>query len=100
MVPIQVVFSIYTLVLFQCSGPLMGLHGTPRDYAWGPQGLDNIISQMLANLEDNGPPPTEKEKIEGLPIVEVTMEDLHECKCRSPYPKHCILVVCLFVCLP
>ena len=40
----------------------------------GPQELDNIISQMLANLEDNGPPPTEKEKIEALPMVQATAD--------------------------
>lgn len=58
----------------------MGLHGSPNDYAWGPQGLENIISQMLANLEDDGPPPTEKEKLESLPCVEVSESDLKECK--------------------
>ena len=68
------------LYLFLCSGPLMGLHGSPSDYAWGPQGLENIISQMLANLEDDGPPPTDKEKLEALPTVEVTADDLKECE--------------------
>ena len=57
----------------------MGLHGSPGDYAWGPQGLENIITQMLANLEDNGPPPTEKEKMESLPFEEVTESELQEC---------------------
>lgn len=69
-----------------CSGQLMGMHGAPSDYAWGPQGLDNIISQMLANLEDNGAPPTEKERIEKLPSVLVAVEDLRECEpCTITY---------------
>jgi E3 ubiquitin-protein ligase RNF115/126 len=59
---------------------MMGLHGSPSDYAWGAQGLENIISQMLANLEDDGPPPTKKEKLDSLPSVEVTKEELTECK--------------------
>ncbi len=58
----------------------MGLHGSPSDYAWGPQGLENIITQMLANLEDDGPPPTDKEKMDALPTVEVTAEELRECE--------------------
>ena len=58
----------------------MGLHGSPGDYAWGPQGLEDIISQMLANLEDNGPPPTQKEKLDSLPSVEATAAELKECK--------------------
>ena len=56
------------------------MHGSPGDYAWGPQGLDNIISRLLANLEDTGPPPTEKDKMESLPAINVTAEDLKECK--------------------
>ena len=72
----------------------MGLHGSPSDYAWGPQGLENIISQMLANLEDDGAPPTDKEKLEALPTVEVTAEDLKECELESWFP-YSRLVLCL-----
>ena len=56
------------------------MHGSPGDYAWGAQGLDNIISRLLANLDDSGPPPTEKTKIEELPTVVVSAEDLKECE--------------------
>lgn len=59
------------------------MHGSPGDYAWGPQGLDNIISRLLANLEDTGPPPTEKAKLEALASVSATEEDLKECKSNS-----------------
>ena len=58
-----------------------GLHGAPNDYAWGPQGLDNIISQMLANLEDTGPPPANEDKIKSLPTVEATAEEVKNCEC-------------------
>lgn len=65
-----------------CSGGSDGgrLHGSPADYVWGPQGVDNIISQMLASLEDPGPPPAEKEKIESLPTVEATEDSLKDCE--------------------
>ena len=59
------------------------MHGRSGDYAWGPQGLDNIISQMLTNLEDNGPPPAEGEKIEALPTVSATEEAIKLCERRG-----------------
>ena len=58
----------------------VGLHGTPGDYAWGPQGLDNIITQLLATFEDNGPPPADTKKVEELPFVQATEEDLKPCE--------------------
>lgn len=64
------------LVIGFNSGPV---HGSPSDYAWGPQGLDDIISQMLANLEDSGPPPAKEEKIAELPKIVATKEDLALC---------------------
>ena len=56
------------------------LHGSPADYVWGPQGVDNIISQMLASLEDPGPPPAEKEKINSLPTIEATESSVKDCE--------------------
>lgn len=55
------------------------VHGNSADYAWGPNGLDNVISQLLANLEDNGPPPAEEDKIAALPTVVATEEHLKSC---------------------
>lgn len=80
------------------SGPLMGIHGSPSDYAWGPQGLENIISQMLANLEDDGPPPTKKEKLDTLPVVQATKEELIECKgnCVRQPPLLCYSQISIF----
>ncbi|CAG5115052.1 unnamed protein product [Candidula unifasciata] len=45
------------------------LRGNPADYAWGPNGLDAIISQLLNHLEGTGAPPAQKDKIENLPRV-------------------------------
>lgn len=59
------------------------------DYAWGPNGLDNIITQLLNQLENTGAPPAEKNKIESLPIVTITLEDVEkhsDCAvCREEY---------------
>ena len=38
---------------------------------------------MLANLEDTGPPPAEKDKIDTLPTVEATEEQLKTCELES-----------------
>lgn len=66
------------ILLFLCSsGPV---HSSPGDYAWGPSGLDDIITQMLANLEDSGPPPAKEEKIEAIPKISATAEDITLCK--------------------
>ena len=51
------------------------LHSNPRDYAWGPSGLDNIISQLLTQFGDNGPPPAEQEKIDNLPTISINAEN-------------------------
>jgi len=75
------------------------MHGSPGDYAWGPQGLDNIISRLLANLEDTGPPPTDKEKLEALPAINVTADDLQECKSLKDFEQiFCTQKGLLFLC--
>lgn len=59
------------------------------DYAWGPNGLDNIITQVLSQLEGTGPPPAEKDKVEALPAIQITqkdVEDNQECAvCKESY---------------
>ena len=67
----------------------VGLHGTPGDYAWGPQGLDNIITQLLATFEDSGPPPADTKKVEELPFVQATEEDLKPCELLFSFPVSC-----------
>ncbi|XP_078527410.1 E3 ubiquitin-protein ligase RNF115 [Lissotriton helveticus] len=65
------------------------LHSSPGDYAWGQSGLDAIVTQLLGQLENTGPPPAEKEKISSLPTVTVTQEQVEmnlECPvCKEDY---------------
>lgn len=50
--------------------------GNPGDYAWGREGLDAIVTQLLNQMDSTGPPPVSKEVIDGLPIVEVNEEQV------------------------
>ncbi|XP_012684363.1 E3 ubiquitin-protein ligase RNF115 [Clupea harengus] len=65
------------------------LHSNPGDYAWGQGGLDSVITQLLGQLENTGPPPAEKEMISSLPTVAVSQEQAAcrlECPvCREEY---------------
>jgi len=59
------------------------------DYVWGQNGLDNIITQLLNQLENTGPPPADKAKIDCIPVHITTQEDIDvkaECAvCRCEY---------------
>lgn len=48
----------------------------PADYAWGQQGLDTIVTQLLNQMDNAGPPPLEKEKIDEIPKCEITQEQV------------------------
>ncbi|XP_065276300.1 E3 ubiquitin-protein ligase RNF115 isoform X2 [Emys orbicularis] len=82
------------------------LHSNPGDYAWGQSGLDAIVTQLLGQLENTGPPPADKEKITSLPTVTVTQEQvvcLQTCVTHkvavgffSPYKLMCSLKLKLF----
>ncbi|XP_076259541.1 E3 ubiquitin-protein ligase Iruka-like isoform X1 [Rhynchophorus ferrugineus] len=50
--------------------------GNPGDYAWGREGLDAIVTQLLNQMETTGPPPLSKDVIDALQIVEVTEEQV------------------------
>ena len=52
------------------------LHGDMRDYAWGAGGLDTIITQLLNQLENTGPPPASEQQLHNLPSVKITEEDV------------------------
>ncbi|ELW49744.1 Na(+)/H(+) exchange regulatory cofactor NHE-RF3, partial [Tupaia chinensis] len=60
------------------------LHSNPGDYAWGQTGLDAIVTQLLGQLENTGPPPADKEKITSLPTVTVTQEQVEMTSMFSP----------------
>lgn len=62
------------------------LHSNPGDYAWGQGGLDAVITQLLGQFENTGPPPAEKEKISSLPTVIITQEHT-DCNMECPVCK-------------
>ncbi|KAM7384463.1 hypothetical protein PAMA_011689 [Pampus argenteus] len=53
---------------------MLQLHSNPGDYAWGQGGLDAVITELLGQLENTGPPPAEKEMISSLPTVCISQE--------------------------
>lgn len=65
------------------------LHSNPGDYAWGQGGLDVVISDLLGQFENTGPPPAEKEMILILPTVCITKDQTDrrlECSvCKEEY---------------
>ncbi|KAJ8274078.1 hypothetical protein COCON_G00087030 [Conger conger] len=70
-------------------GPWGILHSSPMDYAWGANGLDAIITQLLNQFENTGPPPADKEKIKSLPTVQITEVHVGSCLecpvCKEDY---------------
>uniref|UniRef100_A0A336MH14 RING-type E3 ubiquitin transferase n=1 Tax=Culicoides sonorensis TaxID=179676 RepID=A0A336MH14_CULSO len=57
-------------------GTPMFFMGNPGDYAWGREGLDSIVTQLLNQMDNTGPPPLEKEKIDELPTVAIDQEQV------------------------
>lgn len=56
------------------------IHGNPGDYAWGPAGLDNIITRLLNQLDDRGSPPAKKELVDALPVVKFSGDNISTSK--------------------
>lgn len=52
------------------------LPGNPGDYAWGREGLDAIVTQLLNQMDSSGPPPLQSDAIQALPLVGVTEEQV------------------------
>ncbi|CAF0811510.1 unnamed protein product [Brachionus calyciflorus] len=52
------------------------LHGDMRDYAWGANGLDSIITQLLNQLENTGPPPASEDQLKNLPQIIINQQDV------------------------
>lgn len=50
--------------------------GNPGDYAWGREGLDAIVTQLLNQMDGTGPPPLTKDKIQEIPIVIITQDQV------------------------
>uniref|UniRef100_A0A3Q3DTG2 RING-type E3 ubiquitin transferase n=1 Tax=Hippocampus comes TaxID=109280 RepID=A0A3Q3DTG2_HIPCM len=68
---------------------MLQLYSNPADYAWGQGGLDTVITELLGQLENTGPPPAEKNMISSLPTVCISQEQTDcrlECTiCREEY---------------
>lgn len=52
------------------------LHGDMRDYAWGTNGLDSIITQLLNQLENTGPPPASEDQLKNLPQLVISQQEV------------------------
>lgn len=52
------------------------LHGDMRDYAWGTNGLDTIITQLLNQLENTGPPPATEDQLKNLPQLVISEQEV------------------------
>ncbi|CAB1456716.1 unnamed protein product [Pleuronectes platessa] len=70
-------------------GPWGMLHSNPMDYAWGANGIDAIITQLLNQFENTGPPPADRERIKTLPTIYIKEEHVGaslECPvCKEDY---------------
>ncbi|XP_065333186.1 E3 ubiquitin-protein ligase Iruka-like isoform X2 [Cloeon dipterum] len=53
--------------------------GNPGDYAWGREGLDAIVTQLLNQMDGTGPAPLAEDKIQSIPSVEVSQEQVDQC---------------------
>ncbi|XP_027141775.1 ring finger protein 115b isoform X1 [Larimichthys crocea] len=62
---------------------MLQLYANPGDYAWGQGGLDAVITELLGQLENTGPPPAQKEMISTLPTVCIAQEQT-DCRLECP----------------
>ncbi|TWW65644.1 E3 ubiquitin-protein ligase RNF115 [Takifugu flavidus] len=56
------------------------------DYVWSQGSLDAVVTELLEQLENTGPPPAEKEMISLLPTVCISQE---QTECRLGCPVCC-----------
>ncbi|OMJ28200.1 E3 ubiquitin-protein ligase [Smittium culicis] len=55
---------------------LFGTAGNVGDYAWGPNGLDDIITQLMEQNQGNTPHPTSEEYIAKLERIKISSDNL------------------------
>ena len=53
------------------------LHGNPEDYVWTTNDLDTVITQLLNQIDNAGPPPMSQEEINSLNEISVTKEHIN-----------------------
>ncbi|XP_017777787.1 PREDICTED: E3 ubiquitin-protein ligase RNF115-like isoform X2 [Nicrophorus vespilloides] len=58
------------------NGNMQFVFGNPGDYAWGREGLDAIVTQLLNQMDTPGPPPLAKDIIDAIPVVDVSKEQV------------------------
>uniref|UniRef100_UPI00358E65B2 E3 ubiquitin-protein ligase RNF115 isoform X2 n=1 Tax=Myxine glutinosa TaxID=7769 RepID=UPI00358E65B2 len=77
------------------------LHSNPADYVWGAGGLDAIISQLIGQLDNTGPPPASHDAISALPTIKIDqqqVDNMLECTvCKEEYKlsEHATHLPCL-----
>lgn len=52
--------------------------GNPGDYAWGREGIDTVVTQLLNHMDSSGPPPLPKDKIAEIPTVEISETEVEQ----------------------
>jgi hypothetical protein len=55
--------------------------GNPGDYAWGREGLDAIVTQLLNQMDGSGPPPLSTDKIKQIPVAHITKAQIGKTAC-------------------
>lgn len=50
--------------------------GNPGDYAWGREGIDTIVTQLLNQMDSAGPPPLPQDKIDEIPTAKIIQSDI------------------------
>ncbi|KAK9880252.1 hypothetical protein WA026_010128 [Henosepilachna vigintioctopunctata] len=74
----DVIINLGVGVNFANSGNMHLFLGNPGDYAWGREGLDTIITQLLNQMDSTGPPPLSRTSIDSLPVVKVDDEQVSQ----------------------
>ena len=73
------------IVSFSAGGGPMGvpllseeLAGNPGDYVWGRGGFDAVITHLMSQLENTGPPPLTETQIQTIPTVKISQQQTQD----------------------
>lgn len=59
-------------------GWIIRLLSNVGDYAWGRDGLDAVVTQLMNQMEGTGPPPLATDRIDTLPDVTINQDQVGE----------------------